>query len=88
VAELIDFAEGRAGNAERRRIEAHVEASSCGYCQSWITKAKDSNSTPASPRIPSSQAESSSTADAPQWQRQALSDLEKRLQQLEDGNLS
>ena len=84
VADLIDFAEGRASSSERQRIEAHLESTSCGYCQSWIAKA---TSTPTSSPVRSARTKAgdcSEKAEISAWQRQAFRELEQRLGQLDE----
>ena len=86
VAELIDFAEGRAGTSDRQRIEAHLADTGCGYCQSWISKAGAGVASPFSPQ--SLSANPSAKSDPATWRQQAFLDLEQRLKQIEDGGKS
>jgi hypothetical protein len=73
VADLLDYAQGTVGGDDRQRIEAHLQATGCAYCRSWIAKG-NGDPVPA-PAI-----------GAAKWQRQAaFRELEQRLGLLEQG---
>jgi hypothetical protein len=84
VADLLDFAQGRAGPDDRQRIEVHLQSTSCPHCRRWLA---NSSSLPADPFDPPPlrSAALPPTADSSPWQQQVFQDLEKRLQQLDDG---
>ena len=88
VADLIDFAEGRAGSADQQRIQEHLNRDACPHCRSWIDKARP----PANPSplafAPAAAPPAPPSTPAPQrraglsWRREALADLAERLKQL------
>jgi hypothetical protein len=85
VADLIDFAEGRSGADDRRRIEAHLESTHCTYCQSWIDKASGNPAPATGPfRAAALRGKRAPVGDDASWQKQAFLDLEQRLKQLEE----
>jgi predicted anti-sigma-YlaC factor YlaD len=98
VADLIQYALGQLHGPERQRIETHLEQSSCSDCRSWIDKASRFREDPrpnetaflSSPAVASRAPSSPPVTDrtpipeSAQWQRQAFSELERRLRALED----
>jgi predicted anti-sigma-YlaC factor YlaD len=90
VAELIDYALGRAAVADRQRIEAHLQAAGCKHCRSWIDQAAGLRGSPKSkaaapqPLASPSLTDSTPLPDNPQWQRQAFDELERRLRLVEE----
>jgi len=84
VADLIDFADGRASSEDQRRVEEHLRSAACPHCRSWIARARPPASpltfAPASLPAPTSPPRSVS----PSWQREALDDLAQRLKLLEE----
>jgi hypothetical protein len=83
VADLIDYAEGRAGADDRRRIELHLQTTSCMHCRGWIARASASPPS-AVPSLPDNPDHAWLVASNPKWLPQALADLEQRLQELDD----
>ena len=81
VADLIDFAEGRADPEDRRRIETHLESTSCPHCRGWIAKA--TATLPPDPPA-ANPGPARLLPDSAKWQRQAFLDLQQRLKELED----
>lgn len=92
VADLIDFAQGRIGPDDRRRIETHLTRNNCSHCQSWIAKAGGTSagesgaSQSAHLATADKSRSNSAAADRSSWQRLAFRDLEGRLSQLEEGS--
>jgi len=84
VADLIEFAQGLAGDEERQRIEQHISTTSCSHCRRWIDKALANLGKPA-PTSGSTPAVERRAVDGTKWRRQAFLDLEQRLRHLEDG---
>ncbi len=99
LADLIDYALGRATPLERQRIEDHLQLRSCSHCQAWVEQAarfrqepnvgeKNLASGPAKrPAFPSSLPSVSDRTPVPEnakWQGQVFRDLEKRLRLLEE----
>jgi hypothetical protein len=99
VADLIQYALGQGSAPDRQRIETHLQHSGCRSCRSWVDKAiglreqpctdeKAMNLSPpaartASPSSPPT-ADRTPISDSSKWQRQAFSDLERRLKLLEE----
>jgi hypothetical protein len=75
IAELIDYARGQISVDDRQRIDTHLRSGGCGYCQSWIERAKALASADPGP---------AATANpGGKWQRDAaFRDLEGRLRSL------
>ena len=100
VADLIHYALGQAAPDERQRIEAHLQNANCGHCRSWIEKAGRLGAEPWSGArskaagIPASPvslfsphptfAAPAPPSDTSPWQQEALRDLERRLQLLDE----
>jgi anti-sigma factor RsiW len=80
VADLLDFAEGRASPEDRRVVEAHLASTNCPSCHRWINQAKAS----ASPSSSAAAIPPRVIADSPRWQRKAFADLEQRLKDQAD----
>ncbi len=100
VADLINYALGQTTGSDRQRIETHLHNSGCTQCRSWIDKAagfrKESlpndramsfvapslavsrNAPP--PPVP----DPTPIPESAKWQRQAFSELERRLRLLEE----
>jgi hypothetical protein len=98
VADLIQYALGRAHGEDRRRVERHLQAGTCSRCQHWFEQASHFRqeplldatrmsqplaNRPASP--PPNQADQTPIPESSRWQRQAFRDLEQRLRSLEEG---
>jgi hypothetical protein len=92
VADLIDFALGRAGADGRQRVQAHLQGTGCNHCRSWIDKAtaclhaqdeagKPSTGGKEPARQPPTKTSRASISD---WQCAAFRDLEQRLQRLDE----
>src|SRR5262245_43335114 len=84
VADLIDFAEGRSGAAERRRVEAHLASTNCTSCRSWITKAAGAPVAEPAPFRAAAPKAKQRGADEATWRQQAFGDLERRLRKLDE----
>jgi hypothetical protein len=99
VGDLIEYALGRCSGDQHRRIEAHLQAGGCRYCEGWVERAArrgearsgvpphglDPRSV--SPSLPGPPPvpiqDSTPIPESAKWQRQAFRDLERRLQALE-----
>ena len=88
VADLIDYADGRASLEDRQRIEAHLQDTQCSYCQSWVAKAGAKSADTDNPGHFRSGAaiERRPATENTAWRREAFADLEQRLKQLEEGS--
>jgi anti-sigma factor ChrR (cupin superfamily) len=77
VAELLDYADGRAGADARQRVAAHLAQASCGHCREWVERARSLPADEGKARV--------EAAPATKWERQAaFRDLEEQLGRLED----
>jgi hypothetical protein len=84
VADLIDFAEDRAGPDDRRRIETHLHRTNCPHCRSWIARATADPATPEPPFRESAAPRASRPTEETAWRKEAFLDLEKRLRSLDE----
>src|SRR5262245_42716455 len=100
VADLIDYALGRATSDDQSRIETHLNATDCNWCRSWLDKADGFKSTHQangqltsptagsaalfSPCRGESESLCDSEPDNAKQQREAFRDLQRRLQRLEE----
>ena len=95
VADLIDFALGRANAAVGNLVQDHLRIDHCDCCRSWVDRVTQHHS--GAPfdwkqvdigpfrHVPSSSPSSDPTPvpENAKWQRQAFRDLENRLRALE-----
>jgi hypothetical protein len=100
VAELINYALGRAAAGDCRRVEDHLRRGECEPCRRWLDGAArfrtepvaDAACPPAAAGLRSAVAlqqrpapgERTPLPESPRWQRLAFCDLEERLRRLEE----
>jgi hypothetical protein len=85
VADLIDFAENRAGSEERRRIESHLQSTNCPHCRSWIVRVTADPVPPEPPFRDATAARAKrAAAGEASWRKEAFLDLEQRIRQLDE----
>src|ERR1700687_5082013 len=88
VADLIEYADGHLNDADRQRVENHLQATGCSHCRRWVAKVIAAGPPPSFAPSPTSDTQANrarASTDPQQWQQQAFIDLEKRLRDLDDG---
>ncbi|HZU35226.1 MAG TPA: hypothetical protein VFA18_04940 [Gemmataceae bacterium] len=99
VADLIQYALGLAGLAERQRVDEHLKRGGCDSCRRWLDNAArhrsrlPADASPQSsflldrprglPPAPPPTDDPTPLPESAKWQRSAFAELESRLRELE-----